>query len=135
MVETNIPIMMPERRAVKVICGLIIFISGIIIGAGSTVMMVKHRMIFVDKIRKEPNEIAAKIAGKYLLNEQQTLEVQKLMNKAFAQKRAFDAAQDKQRDDYAQVVISEMNSIMTPEQFAQWNKDFQEMRAKYKAHK
>ncbi|HAL45568.1 MAG: hypothetical protein A2Y12_07190 [Planctomycetes bacterium GWF2_42_9] len=135
MVETNIPIMMPDKRAVKIICGLIILISGIIIGAGSTVMMIKHRVIFVDKVQKEPNDIAAKIAIKYSLNEQQILEVQKIMNKAFAQRRAFDAEQDKRRDDYAQVIISEMNSIMTPEQFAQWNKGFQEMRAKYKSRK
>jgi hypothetical protein len=118
----------------KILCGLVIFISGIIIGGGATVMMVKHRVIWVDKTHRDANQIAKMITEKYGLNPEQSQQVQQIMAKAFAQKKSFDDMQDKQRDDYAQVFITEMNSVMTPEQFAAWNKDFQEMRGKFKKH-
>jgi hypothetical protein len=136
MVENNTTIYMPGSNLMaKIICGLIIFVSGIIIGCGATVLMVKHRVVWIDKVHKDANEITAKITQKYALTPEQTQKVRQIMDKAFAQKKANDDWMDKQRDDYSAIFISEMNSVMTPDQFAKWNKDFAEMREKFKKHK
>ncbi|GEM_PF-3093687 len=137
MVEENTKCIFRQnnKTLAKLLCALVIFVSGIVIGGGAAVMMVKHRIIWVDKIRMDANDITDKIAVKYSLDAQQIEGVRGIMNRAFAQKKINDEWLDKQRDDYAQVIIAEMNSVMTPEQYARWKKDFLEMRATFKKHK
>ncbi|MEN6386883.1 MAG: hypothetical protein ABFD79_17015 [Phycisphaerales bacterium] len=137
MVEetTNMCYLQKNKVMAKLVCGLVILLSGIIIGSGATVLMVKHRVIWVSKVSKDANDIADKIARKYVLTDEQHKQVQQIMLKAFAEKKLFDQQQEKQRNDYAKVFIAEMNSVMTPEQFAKWNKDFMEMREKFKKRK
>ena len=136
MVENNIPIyILSNKRLIKILCGLIILASGIVIGSGATILMVKHRVIWVSKSHKDANEITNKITTKYALTPQQAEQIKQIINKAFAQKKMYDDAQDKQRDEYSKIFIAEMNSVMTPEQFERWNTDFQAMRDKFKKRK
>ncbi len=124
-----------NKMLTKLLCAMVILASGIIIGSGATILMVKHRVIWVDKAHMDANDITDKIAKKYALTPQQIEDVRGIMNRAFEHRKSNDEWMDKQRDDYAQVFISEMNSVMTPEQFARWNADFKEMREKFKKRK
>jgi len=126
--------MVTERNKLltKVLCGLIILVSGIVIGAGITIMLVKQRVIWINKPHKDVNEITQMIRNKYELDESQTSRVQQLINDAFQQKKQYDDEEDQRREAGAQKMIVEMNSIMTPEQFKRWNNDFQKMREKFK---
>jgi len=135
MVENAIRYMQSNKVIIKLLCALIIFISGIVIGSGATVMMIKHRVIWVSRTSKDVNDIAAKVTKKYSLTPQQSEQVRIIIDKAFQQKKLRDEYVDKQRDEYAQVIISEMNSVLTPEQFKRWSKDFEEIRNRIKKRK
>lgn len=126
--------MPPSRLGIKMFCFLIIFASGIVIGAGVTVMLVKQKVIWIAVSHKDVNDITDKITEKYGLTPQQTQQVHEIITKAFDQRKLRDAEQDRQRDEYSKVIVSEMNSVLTPEQFTKWSKDFQEMREKFKKH-
>ncbi|MFA5292112.1 MAG: hypothetical protein WC496_03665 [Phycisphaerae bacterium] len=112
--------------------GLVILVSGIIIGAGATVLMVKQRIIWINKPSKDANEITQMISEKYGLSEQQTQQVQQVFDKAFQKRKQYVQEQDQRRETDTQTMITEMNSILTPEQFEKWNKDFQIMQEKFK---
>jgi hypothetical protein len=137
MVEENTACIFRQNNKMltKLLCAVVILASGIIIGSGATIMMVKHRVIWVDKAHMDANDITNKIAEKYTLTPEQIEGVRGIMNRAFEHRKANDQWMDKQRDEYAQVIIAEMNSVMTPEQYARWNKDFLEMRETFKKHK
>ncbi|MCE5341423.1 MAG: hypothetical protein LLF92_09915 [Planctomycetaceae bacterium] len=137
MVEENTTCLFRQNNKMltKLLCAVVILASGIIIGSGVTIQMIKHRVIWVDKIHMDTNDITNKIAEKYTLDAQQIEGVRGIMNRAFEHKKSNDEWMDKQRDDYAQVIITEMNSVMTPEQYAKWKKDFLEMRETFKKRK
>lgn len=134
MVEENKIAINLQRKSliIKWLCGLIILASGIAIGAGATILMVKHRVIWVSKPRKDASVIAKQMVDKYSLTPQQTQQVQQIIDKAFEQRKLNDELQDKKREETAQAVIAEMNSVLTPQQYEKWLKDFQEMRDRYK---
>jgi len=138
MVEENTKCIFKQNNKLvtKLLCAAVIFASGIIIGGGAAIMLVKYRLIWVDKApHMDANVITNKIAVKYALTPEQIEGVREIMNRAFAHKKANDEWMDKQRDDYAQVIITEMNSVLTPEQYTRWYKDFLEMREKFKKRK
>ncbi len=124
-------------RLKKILLWLIIFISGIAIGAGGTIMLIKQRVIWigVSHPHKDANDIAKEISEKYDLNSQQTTQVGQIINKAFQQKKIYDAEEDKRHEADIQTLIADMNSVLTGQQFERWNKDFQAMRDKHKKPK
>ena len=69
------------------------------------------------------------------MNSQQTTQVGQIINKAFQQKKIYDAEEDKRHEADIQTLIADMNSVLTGQQFERWNKDFQAMRDKHKKPK
>jgi len=121
-----------NKLLVRMLCGLIILASGTAIGAGTTIMLVKHHVMWISKPHKDANEITEMISKKYGLNPQQTQQVQQIIDKAFQQRKQSDEEEDKRREAGIQTIIAEMNDVLTPEQFERWNKDFQVFREKHK---
>ena len=121
-----------KKMVIKLICGVVILISGIAIGAGATIMLVKHRVIWISKPHKDANDITKMISEKYGLTTQQTQQVKQIINKTFQKRKQYDLEEDQRHEADAQKVIAEMNSVLTPQQFERWNKDFQAMREKFK---
>lgn len=121
-----------KRILVGILYAAIILASGIAIGAGGTILLVKHRVIWIGHHpHKDIAGITKEISEKYGLNQQQTKQVEEIINKVFQQKKLNDEEMNKRREADTQIMIAEMNSVLTPEQFARWNKDFQEMREKF----
>jgi hypothetical protein len=98
-------------------------------------MLIKQRVIWVSRPHKDANDITKEITEKYGLNPQQTAQVQAITTNAFMKMKANNEAQDKQREADIQTLIADMKTVLTPQQFEQWNKDFQAMRDKHKKPK
>ncbi|MGA2914432.1 MAG: hypothetical protein ABSE89_00170 [Sedimentisphaerales bacterium] len=116
----------------RIITAAIILISGILIGAGGTILLAKNNIIWISHKHKDPAGITKEITEKYGLTQQQTKRVEEIINKAFEQRKSDDEEMDKKHDIYFQIVIAEMKEVLTPEQFERWNTDFQTMREKFK---
>jgi hypothetical protein len=124
-----------KQILLRIISAAIILASGIIIGAGGTILLVKQRVIWVGhkhKDAKDAADITKEITEKYGLNQQQTNQVEQIIAKAFEKKKLYDEETDNKRDADTQIIIAEMNDVLTPAQFELWNKDFQAMREKAK---
>jgi hypothetical protein len=130
--EENISKCCPNNKFMRFFCIFIIFASGLAIGAGGTIMLIKQRVIWVSRPHRDANDITKQITEKYGLNPQQTTQVQVIITNAFLKRKSYDDAQDKQRDADIQAVIADMKTVLTPQQFEQWNKDFQAIRDKHK---
>ena len=135
VIEENISKCRPCNKFLRFFCIFIIFASGIVIGAGGTIMLIKQRVIWVSRPHKDANDITKEITEKYGLNPQQTAQVQAITTNAFMKMKANNEAQDKQREADIQTLIADMKTVFTPQQFEQWNKDFQAMRDKHKKPK
>lgn len=127
--------MPPNKIGIKILCFLIILISGIIIGICTTVQLVKHKVIWVNVTHKDVNEITRKITVNYDLTSQQTEQVHQILERAFERRKLRDAELTRKREESAQIVISEMNSVLTPEQYTKWLQAFREVHERIKKRK
>ena len=121
-----------KRIMLWIVCAGIILTSGIVIGAGTTILLVKHRVIWISHKTEDAAEEAREMREKYGLNQQQTKQIEEVFNRAFERKQIRQEETNKKRDQEAQIMIAEINDVLTPQQFGRWNKDFQIMREKYK---
>jgi hypothetical protein len=121
-----------KQMFLRIVSAAVILASGIIIGAGGTILLVKQRVIWVGHKHKDAADITKEISEKYGLNQQQTKQVEQIIAKAFKKKKSYDEEIDQKRDADTQIIIAEMNDVLTPAQFELWNKDFQAMREKAK---
>jgi hypothetical protein len=121
-----------KQIALRILCGLIILTSGIAIGAGGTMLLAKNNIIWIRHKHKDAAAITKELSEKYDLNQQQTKQVEEIINRAFEQRKLYDEEMDKRREADVQIFIADMKEVLTPEQFERWNKDFQAMRDKFK---
>jgi MFS superfamily sulfate permease-like transporter len=121
-----------KRMLLWIVCAAIILVSGIAIGAGGTILLAKYNLIWISHKHKGTAEVTKEISEKYGLNQQQTKQVEEIINKAFEQRKSYGEEMDKKRDADTQIMIAEMKEALTPDQFERWNNDFQIMREKYK---
>ena len=130
--ENNIAKQSCSKKSILWLICAVIFVSGIAIGAGGTILLVRQRVIWVGHPHKNSADITKEISEKYGLNPQQTQQVRQIIDNAFQQKKQSDDEADKRREAGIRTVVAEMNEVLTPEQFERWNKDFQAFREKHK---
>lgn len=121
-----------KQVIIMVICAAVIFLSGIAIGIGSTVLLAQNRFIKIAPSHMTAESLTKKISEKYGLNSQQTTQVQTLLNDMFAKGKLNRDEMDARRDADAEIMIAQMKLILTDEQFAKWNENFTKLRAKFK---
>lgn len=121
-----------KQMFLRIISAAIILASGVIIGAGGTILLVKQRVIWIGHKHKDAADITKEIGEKYGLNQRQTKQVEQIIANAFEKKKSYDEEMDNKRNADAQIIIAEMNDVLTPAQFERWNKDFHAMREKFK---
>lgn len=124
-----------KQTFLRIVLAAVILASGIAIGAGGAILLAKNGLLWIHFKPMTADDITKKLTKKYDLNQQQTKQVAEVMNKAFEQMRADEAEMGKKRDAYAEVMIADMEEILTPEQFERWHKDFQAMRETYKSRR
>lgn len=134
------PRLMRRQVMAQIIVGVVILVSGMAIGVGGTLVVLKDRFIWRFPPRRperpDPNRIAGMITGdwteKYDLTEEQTQKVKELFATEFQTRRArvekMMEADRADREQFAQA----MKEILTPEQFERWEHDFRERGERYR---
>jgi uncharacterized protein YneF (UPF0154 family) len=125
----------PRRRQIilQIIVGVIIFISGIVVGSGGTVALLKNRVIWIHRHpRIEAAHIAKEIASQYGLKDEQTQRVEQIFNSRFQTRTTIRQEYEAKMETENQKLVAEMKEILSPEQFQRWNKDFE---ARHEQHK
>lgn len=117
------------------ICAVVILLSGIAIGIGTTILLAQNRFINIEHSHKTPEGITKEISKKYNLNAQQTTQVQTLLTDMFTKGKLRRDAMDAQRDADTEIMIAQMKQILTDEQFAKWNENFAKLREKFKKNR
>ncbi|HBG77973.1 MAG: hypothetical protein WC765_08515 [Phycisphaerae bacterium] len=121
-----------KQVIIMVVCAAVIFLSGIAIGIGTTVLLAQNRFIKIAPSHMTAESLTKKISKKYDLNSQQTAQVQTLLSDMFAKGKLNRDEMDARRDADAEIMIAQMKLILTDEQFAKWNENFTKLRAKFK---
>ena len=122
-----------KQIILRIICAVVILLSGVVIGAGGTILLVKHRVIWIPhRHDKDATSVAKEISSKYGLNPQQTSQVEEIFNKAFERRKLRGEEMRRERENEAQILSEELEKVLTPEQFERWSKDFQDMREKFR---
>lgn len=111
---------------VQIIVGCVIFISGIIVGSGGTVALLKDRVIWIHQHPKaEAADIAREIASKYGLTAEQTRRVEQIFDSRFQTRTAIRREYEAEMEAENQRLAAEMKAVLSSMQFEQWNKDFE----------
>jgi MFS superfamily sulfate permease-like transporter len=121
-----------KKMLLWLLCCLIILASGIVIGAGAAILLVKHRVIWISHKPESAAAEAKEMAAKYGLNPQQTSQVEAIFSRALERRQLRREENNKKRDEDAQILTAEMQETLTPRQFERWNKHFQEVKENYK---
>jgi hypothetical protein len=117
------------RKLVMVLMGLVLLCSGMIIGAGSTVLILRHRLMPPPPPGKDMARIiAADLRDRYGLGQEEARRVQEVMAQRMeAIKGIHDDAQAKVRAEHEKL-RDEMRQILTPAQYEHWEARFEALR-------
>jgi len=119
-----------RRKTVRqILLAVVIFVSGIVIGAGGMVLFFQYRVFRPPaQPKKMAAEVTRDIQGRLGLSDIQAGQVEAIFAKEFQTmdsiRNEFEAQIDAQRES----LITEMEMVLTPEQFAQWRDEFQSRR-------
>ncbi len=122
---------------VQIIVGSIILVSGIIIGSGGTILLAKHKVIWISHRHKaDPASIAKKISSRYGLDDRQTRQVEDIFREGFQRKELIYKQMSAKMDARRQVLVAKMKEVLSPAQFEKWHKDLQiRMEKRKKRHR
>jgi len=125
----------PRRKQIipQMVVGLIILISGIIVGSGGTVALLKDRVVWIHHHPKmEAADIAKEIGSQYGLTNEQTQKVEQIFRDMIQDRTAVHQEFEAKMEAEHQQLVTEMKAVLLPEQFERWHKDFE---AKQEQHK
>jgi len=122
---------------VQIIVGSIILVSGVIIGSGGTILLAKHKVIWISYRRKADQvSIAKKISSRYGLDDRQTRQVEDIFREGFQKKELIHKQMSEEMDARRQVLVAKMKEVLSPAQFEKWHEDLQiRMEKRKKRHR
>jgi len=120
------------QLSLQIIVAAVIFASGIIVGVGGTILLVRHRVLWIHHYHKEAVSIARQIKARYNLTEQQAKKVEDVFARAFENRKAVRRQLQTKFDAEREKLVSEMKAVLTPQQFEKWHIDFQKRVERYK---
>lgn len=121
----------PTRRQiiVQMVVGLMILASGVAIGTGGTILLLKDRIIWRTRPpagRPNPSSIVEGWKAKYNLTDEQVEQLKGIFTQRFEARRIRAEAMMKndqtEREKFAQAV----KEILSPQQYEKWEHDFKE---------
>ena len=114
-----------KRIVFQILVALIIFISGIVVGSGGAIAILKNMGILQPP--RPPHipasEIAKEIGADYDLTKNQILEVERIFEKAGLYLESLRQEFDDNMELRKQQLIAEMKTVMPPEKFEKWRDD------------
>jgi hypothetical protein len=117
-----------STKCTQIATGIIIVLSGIVIGSGGTILVLKDRITWHDSPLKgrDPSTMAKQWKATYDLSEEQAEKVEKISTKRLKTRRAlteeFTQRIASERDKF----VTEVETVLSPDQFQRWKNDFEE---------
>jgi Spy/CpxP family protein refolding chaperone len=126
--KSKIPSRRGRQIALQAIVGMVILICGVVIGWGAAVLNLKDKMMMPPGPRPPTNEVVEDMVQRYNL----TTEQAKKVEDAFSKRREtiqtiFDEFRRKREAEF-QKLSADIKKILTAEQYAHWEQDFQRRR-------
>ena len=117
------------RTWVMVLVGAIIVASGVVIGAGATVLILKNCLVTAPAAgAPAAAAIADDLRSRYDLTAEQAARVRQIMAERMEAIEAIrSAAHEKMRAEHEKL-RAEMKTVLTPEQYARWSEHFDAVR-------
>jgi len=117
------------RPWVMVLVGLVIVVSGAVIGAGVTVLALKNRLA----APPSPGErtatlIASDLRNRYNLTDEQAKQVKEIMATRMEVIEAIRQEMHKKVATEHEKLRADMKKVLTPEQFERWSAQFESLR-------
>jgi hypothetical protein len=118
-----------KRIIIQAFVAIAIFISGIIAGSGGTIFLLKNKGILRPPGPHRPprmmaSEIAKEIGADYNLTEDQIKRVEQIFEKAGQSLEDLRQDFEEKMEAGKQQITAEMKQTLSPEQFEQWQQDF-----------
>ena len=118
--------------ALQIVVAAVIFASGIVVGSGGTILLVKHRVLWIQRHKKQASTIARNIQTRYGLSDEQTAKVEGIFSKAMEGRRTIRSEMLTKFDTERASLVSEMKTVLSAEQFDKWHIDFQKRIERYR---
>ena len=118
--------------ALQIVVAAVIFASGIVVGSGATILLVKHRVLWIQRHKKQASTIASNIQTRYGLSNDQTAKVEDIFTKAMQGRRTIRNEMRTKFDTERAKLVSEMKTVLSAEQFEKWHIDFQKRIERYR---
>jgi len=126
----------PARRrqiCMQIAAGVLIFLSGIIVGSGGTVLWVKDRIAWIRPPRERSmvSDMVERFKAEYNLTEEQALQVKKVFQEAIQTRMSIyeEAAQKLQKNE--KTLDAKMKEILSAEQYKRWVSDFRTRKERF----
>jgi hypothetical protein len=130
------PRLTPRQIVAQTIMGGLILLSGVAIGTGGTVLVLKDRIIWRlpprPPGRPDPNTIVDGWKAKYGLNEEQAQRVKEIFTRRFEAHRAQFAEMVEKAQAEREGFAAAIKEVLTPEQYEAWERDFKERGERYR---
>lgn len=131
------PRLTPRQILAQTIIGGLILLSGVAIGTGGTVLVLKDRIIWRLPTRPpggrpDPNRIVDDWTVKYGLSDEQAQRVKEIFTKRFEAHRAQFAEMVKRAQAEREGFAAAIKEVLTPEQYEAWERDFRERGERYR---
>lgn len=122
----------PKPVMVQLVVGLVILVSGLVVGSGGTMMWFKHRgwrpPRRLDGRPQRPiaKDLVERWTTEYGLSTEQAEQIKVILNESMQRRRAVFKASSEKMEAEDVVMVENMKAAMTEEQFEKWHKAFLE---------
>ena len=115
-----------RRKSFQFLAAMIIFMSGLIIGACITLFSIKDKVMWMGPppSPQTASAIAQEIQGKFNLTDEQTKKVEEIFETAVESVSAMRKASAVQMEQSRKNTIKQMRDVLSEEQFDAWLNDF-----------
>lgn len=128
------PLRPPHRRrlAARLLFGSVVLLSGMVIGAGVTLLWVQQKALYiVHHPQDAPAAVAARLRSKFRLSGDQEKRVEQVLRKRQASLQAIRREVQPRVMAELEKVREEVAQVLTPEQAEKWNAYFRSMQEKW----
>jgi len=118
-----------RRTWPMVVLGLVIVVSGAVIGAGTTVLLLKDRLARPPSPgERSTDRIVEDLRGRYDLTDEQARKVREIMASSMDALEAIHRDAQSRAEASREKLRTEMKKVLTPEQFQRWELQFESLR-------
>ncbi len=124
--KTTGPVSISRRQTRQLIAlGVVILISGIVIGSGATMLCLKDRTVRPSKYEgKQHLHLVKKMQADYDLSKEQSGQLEELFKKRFANTQTIRQESRQKMNEERKELIASVKEVLTKEQFDKWDKEF-----------